>query len=477
MQYDNDVKPYICCTGNACNKRPFFTAADGNIHVYRVDDAAGISKYIMFEDNNIIYTHERDMTYKLGTSALADELRYRGQGEVDETGQYSRSNTISKYAIGSESIQINHNPFAKEGLDIYGRTFTISPASKFEPTPEEPNAVITEAIKAFEDDAIINGYPVSLVYLSYYLFHHKQIMAVLFLVNADRGSGKSFWVLDLPQWYLGHSKVSGMGSGNIIAGWDDAKLGKRLVVYEDVEHLNKSELGRLKSDIKSDATAGDSKFLNIKGQGQKRSFGFNTAGTSNHYDQIPFDGSGDRRIYPAPYKMLDSSKWLASELRDGAKNMDENRTNAINYLYKIYTECEMSSGSEVREALYYKVPNSAIRGVVEDSTSTDGHTALNIIKRSRNARKAVHDLSMVIASNIKPAEVKDIVTQIDFRDEEIRLSGHTLHDLWQVLPSGKDSMKSVNQRSLLKIFGIDGEIKNIRINNKQAKGVVIKRSL
>ena len=51
-----------------------------------------------------------------------------------------------------------------------------------------------------------------------------------------------------------------MGSAAIIAGWDDDKLG-RLVVYEDVEELNSRELGLLRSEIKSDATAGNTKML------------------------------------------------------------------------------------------------------------------------------------------------------------------------------------------------------------------------
>lgn len=476
MQFDSADKPYIMCTGNACESRPYFTMAEGNTSVYRVDDAAGVSKYVMFEDDAIVYTHDRDMTYKFSPEALSDELLERGYGEIVD-GKYSRGATIGKYIIGASSIQINNNPFAKEGIDIYNRTFTLSPPSKFEPSVEDADEVISEAIKAFEDDAYILGYPISLIYISYYLFHHKQIMAVLFLVNADRGSGKSFWVLELPQWFLGQSKVSGMGSSAISAGWDDEKFGKRVVVYEDVEHLTKQELGVLKSDIKSDATSGDSKFLNLKGIGKRRSFGFNSAGTSNHFDQIPFDGAGDRRIYPSPYKMLDCSQYLSSKLSKQSKTMERHRTNAINLLYKIYTECEASGSKELETALYYKVPISSIRGIVEDSTSTDGHTALNIIRRGTSTRGIIKDLANIVASDVNKKDLKDIIEDMEFQDETIKISGKTLHELWKILPRGKDSMKSVNHRALLKIFGIDAELKSTRVHGVGQRGVTIRRTL
>lgn len=473
MQYDEQGVPYICCTGNACIERPYFTMADGNIIVYRIDDANGVVKYVMFENEQIIYTHDRDMTYKMSPEAVADTLYNRGLGLKDEKGNYSRAATINEYCVGAEAIQINHNPFAKEGLDIVAKTFNISPAARFEPTPAEPNEVISEAIKAFEDDVLICGYPVSLVYLSYYLFHYKQIMAVLFLVNPDRGSGKSFWVLDLPTWYLGYNKVAGMGSAAIIAGWDDDKVGKRLVVYEDVEQLNARELGVLKGEIKSDATAGASKTLNIKGQGKKRSFGFNSAGTSNHYNQIPFDGSGDRRIYPAPYKKIVKSDWLASRLRAGSKDEIDNRTNAINFLYKIYKECEASGSAVLQEALYYKVPRSAIRDVVEDSTSTDGNAAINIIKRSTSWRRAYKDLATIVASDVKENELKNLLRTIEWKDGEIRVPGIFLNDLWSLLPTGRNNLKAVSSRKLLQIFHIDKQIKNVRIFGKQTKGFIL----
>ena len=473
MQFDSNDKPYIYCTGNACSQRPFFTMAEGNITVYRVDNAEGVSKYVMFEDGQIIYTHDRDMTYKLSPEAVADELYLRGQGELDEWGNYSRALTVFKYIIGTESIQINHNPFVDEGLNIYDKTFTISPVSRFDPSEEEADEVISKAIKAFEDDAIICDYPISLVYLSYYLFHHTQIMAVLALVNPDRGSGKSFWVLDLPIWYLGNAKVGALGSSAVTAGWDDEKLGKRVVVYEDIEHLNKKELGALKSDIKSDATAGNSKMLNIKGGGKKRSFGFNTAITTNSYDQIPFDGSGDRRIYPAPYKMLPNSSWLANKLREGAPTMVKHRTNAINYLYKIYTHCIKVGGQELQDALFYRVPQSTIRSLVEDSTSTDGYTAMNVIKRGTSKRNIIKNLNPIIASDVHIDSIKDLVAEIELTEHSIKVPGHILKDLWDMLPSGKNSMKSLNYRSLLNIFGIEAQLKSIRINGKTTKGVEV----
>ena len=474
MQYDSVDKPYIMCTGNACSLRPFFTMAEGNIQTYRVDDAAGISKYVMFKDEQIIYTHDRDQTYKFSTTALADELYNRGQGEIVD-GDYNVPATIIKYTKGVESVQLNHDPFTSEGLDIYAKTFNISPPARFEPVSEEANKVTLEAIKAFEDDAKVMGYPISLIYLAYYLFHHKQIMAVLFLVNAARGSGKSFWVLDLPTWYLGHAKVSGIGSSAIVAGWDDEKFGKRLVCYEDVEHLTKKELGALKSNIKSDATNGETKMLNIKGQGKKRSYGFNSVGTSNHFDQIPFDGPGDRRIYPSPYKVLESSDYLASELREGAFNMVENRTNIINYLYSIYLDCEKNGDYKLDNALYYKVPHSSIRDIVEDSTSTDGNMAMHIMTRSKHSREATKLLMEVVANDVTKTTVRDLMDDIEFSTEDVKIPIKVIKDLWELLPSGKDSMKSLNQRALLRIFGVDAEVKSVRIYGTSTKGIRIRR--
>jgi hypothetical protein len=475
MQYDSNGKPYIYCTGNACSGKPYFTMAEGSITVYRTDDAAGVSKYVMFEDGNIIYTHDRDLNYKLSPEAVADELLHRGQGEFDEDQNFSRAITINKYIVGAPSIQINHNPFADEGLNIYDNTFTISPAPRFIPIPEEPDDVISEAIKSFEDDAKIFDIPVSLIYIAYYIFHTKQIMAVLALVNPYRGSGKSFWVLDLPTWYLGHGKVAGMGTAAILAGWDDEKLGKRVIVYEDIEKLDKKALGKLRSDIKSDATNGDAKMLNIKGKGKTRSFGFNSALTTNFYDQIPFDGQGDRRIYPSPYKMVSNAGWLSSKLSPQADESTKHRTNAINYLYKIYKYCQKNMNQELNDALYYKVPNSTIRDIVEDSTSTDGFTTMNIIKRAKTKREIIKKLSNVVVSDIDSDDLKELVSEIDLTDEYIRISGATLKSLWKMLPTGRDSMKSLNYRSLLNIFGIESAIKNYRINGKSVKGVEILR--
>lgn len=475
MQYDSKDKPYIMCTGNACSQKPYFTMADGNILVYRVDNADGVSKYVMFEDGQIIYTHDRDMTYKLSPEAVADELYLRGQGLVDENGFYSRAHTINKYIIGAESIQINHNPFIDEGLNIYDKTFTISPPSRFEPSEEDPDDVISVALRAFDDDIKIHDYPISLIYISYYLFHSRQIMAVLALVNPDRGSGKSFWVLDLPQWYLGNSKVGALGSSAIAAGWGDEKLGKRIVVYEDIEHLNRKELGQLKSEIKSDATAGNSKMLNIKGGGKKRSFGFNTAITTNAYDQIPFDGAGDRRIYPSPYKMLKESSWLANRLRDGAPDSVKHRTNAINFLFKIYKRCQKLGGQELYDALYYKVPTSKIRSIVEDSTSTDGYVAMNIIRRNSTKRNIIRELTPLIASDINVNSLKDMIDTMEITEDTIKIPGATLKELWDMLPSGRNSMKVLNYRSLLNIFGIESQFKSLRINGVVTKGIEVHR--
>jgi len=478
MQYDSNDNPYICCTGNGCTDRPYFTMAKGDILVYRVEDSAGTTKYVMIEDGRLLYTNKRDNSYKRSPESVADELYNRGQALLDDNNRYSRGLTIAEYCHGADSIVITNNPFEPEGMIDGAMEYNVSPSARFEPTESEPNDVVKEAIKAFQDDVMINGYPISLIYLSYYLFHHRQIMAVLFLVNSDRGSGKSFWILDLPTWYLGHSKVSGMGSAAIMARWDDEKLGSKLVVYEDVEQLTRNELGVLRAEIKSDATNGSSKMLNIKGQGKTRSFGFNSAGTTNHYDQIPFDGSGDRRIYPAPYKRIDKSAWLVNRFMSDTKEGVKNRTNVVNYLYNIYRSCESNMTKELNSALYYKVPISKIKIKVEDSTSTDGVVAMKIIRRSRNMRSATRDLAHVIASEVDTEDLKDILKDISFEKDRVKIHGETLQELWKVLPTGRESAKQYNYRQYLKIFGIEEDLQHsIRINGTVKTGVILYKAL
>ena len=258
-------------------------------------------------------------------------------------------------------------------------------------------------------------------------------------------------------------------------GWGDEKIGSRIVVYEDIEHLNKKEIGKLKSDIKSDSTAGDSKLINVKGGGKKRSFGFNTCMTSNSYSQIPFDGEGDRRIYPSTFKMLESSGWLASKLRPDSVTCEQHRTNAINYIFKIYKYCESKNSQELQDALYYRVPKSKIRGLVEDSTSTDGNTAMNIIKRSKSKRSMIKNLSNLVVSDVDRADISDVVNEMELSDGDVKISGNTLKSLWKMLPTGKDSTKSLNYRSLLYIFGVEGDIKPVRINGLVKKGIEVRR--
>jgi len=173
--------------------------------------------------------------------------------------------------------------------------------------------------------------------------------------------------------------------------------------------------------------------------------------------------------------MLDNSSWLASKLQKGSNSMVKHRTNAINYLFKIYKDCESKFNKELDTALYYKVPQSKIRSIVEDSTSTDGYTAMNIIKRAKSKRSMIKELSVVIASDVDVDDIKELVNDIDLGETTIRLKGKTLKDLWKMLPTGKDSMKSLNYRSLLNIFGIEGQIRPIRVNGESHKGVEVRR--
>ena len=130
---------------------------------------------------------------------------------------------------------------------------------------------------------------------------------------------------------------------------------------------------------------------------------------------------------------------------------------------------------ELQDALYYKVPQSKIRSIVEDSTSTDGYTAMNIIKRGKSTRSIVRNLSPVIASDVSSDAIMDLIEELEITETSIKIPGHSLKELWEMLPSGKNSMKSLNYRALLSIFGIDAQLKSIRVNGKSVKGVEVHR--
>ena len=68
-----------------------------------------------------------------------------------------------------------------------------------------------------------------------------------------------------------------------------------------------------------------------------------------------------------------------------------------------------------------------------------------------------------------------MVDTIELGEFTIKIPGTVLKELWDMLPSGKNSMKSLNYRSLLSIFGIESQLKSVRINGKACKGVEVHR--
>jgi len=195
MQKDSEGLPYICCTGNACSSKPYFTMAEGDLAIYRIGKG---SEYVLLKDEQLVYTHKENETYEHTADSIISELYQEGLAILDDYGNINIEATKKEFCLTAERLDITKNPWEKEGMDYTDMTFNISKPAKFDPVEAEPDNVIKEAIKVFDNDVNIGGYPAPLVYLSYYLFHKTRIMASLFLVSNETGSGKTFWTYELP---------------------------------------------------------------------------------------------------------------------------------------------------------------------------------------------------------------------------------------------------------------------------------------
>ena len=204
--------------------------------------------------------------------------------------------------------------------------------------------------------------------------------------------------------------------------WGDVKLGKRLVVYEDIDGLDKKQVNKIASDIKTMATAaGSNIMLDIKGRGQMKSYGYNILGTSNDEKQVPVSGEEDRRVYVSEVKLLDNANWIREQLM--GSNGDKHKANAINYLFKIYNE--VSKIKNVQDAIFYRVPKTAKKKSVTDAQSNDSIQVMNIIKRSGDkVRTIVKELQALVDSDVDVDDLRDVIKEIDLKN--LNISGDTL---------------------------------------------------
>lgn len=461
MQKDYEGKPYICCTGNACSSKPYFTMGEGDLSVYRIGKG---SEYVLLKDEQLVYTHKENETFEHTTDSIIGELYHEGLAILDDFGGINVEATRKEFCLSAERLDVTKNPWKEEGVDYSEMTYNISKPAKFEPVESEPDNVITEAIKVFDNDIKIGGYPAPLVYLSYYLFHPTRIMASLFLVSNETGSGKTFWTYELPAWYLGETKVGLMDRAAMEKSWGDVKLGKRLVVYEDIDGLDKKQVNKIASDIKTMATAaGSNIMLDIKSRGQMKSYGYNILGTSNDEKQVPVSGEEDRRVYVSEVKLLEKSNWIREQLM--GSNGDKHKANAINFLFKIYNH--VNKLSSVHDAIFYRVPKTAKKRSVTDAQSNDGKQVMNIIRRNNKVRLIVKELEALVVSSTGEKELRKIVEEIDIKNHNI--SGSTLDKLWKILPSGANDISDKSYKQLGKIFGLL-DYKTVVVNGIRFKG-------
>lgn len=461
MQFDYEGRPYICCTGNACASKPYFTMAEGDLAVYRIGKG---SEYVLLKDEQLVYTHKENETYEHTSDSIIGELYQEGLAPLDDFGNINAEQTRKEFCLSAERLDITKNPWIEEGIDYDEMTYNISKPAKFDPIEAEPDEVIREAIKVFEHDILIGGYPAPLVYLSYYLFHKTRIMASLFLVSNETGSGKTFWTYELPAWYLGDTKVGLMDRAAMEKTWGDVKLGKRLVVYEDIDGLDKKQVNKIASDIKTMATAaGSNIMLDIKSRGQMKSYGYNILGTSNDEKQVPVSGEEDRRVYVSEVKLLEKSNWIREQLM--GKDGDKHKANAINFLFKIYNH--VNKLSSVHDAIFYRVPKTAKKRSVTDSQSNDGKQVMNIIRRNDKVRLIIKELEALVVSSTSDKELRKIVEEIDIKNHNI--AGSTLDKLWKILPSGANDISDKSYKQLGKIFGLL-DYKTVVVNGTRFKG-------
>ncbi len=470
--YDDAGEMFVFCGGS---HNQMYKPSSNTVTVWRtLNTITGEAKYIILNDGEIHYTDTSVGTVIMSAPSCADELNSRyNMGKMDENGNYSRGLTVYSHVTAVPSLQLWRNPFLKAGLMPKESVYNLAAKPKFIPTPEEPNPLVKTALKGFDKDTKWKGTPIGIIYLSYYLFHSEQIMAMLFLVNPQRGVGKSTMVLDIPKWYLGLGWGM-MDNSAIENSWDDAKVGVRGLCYEDIENLDKKTKKKFVADLKSDATAGGYKLLNPKGKGQIRSFGHNTLGTTNHRNQIPLDGNYDRRLHIVDFKPVNDPKLNGAF--DEKRSTDVNLKNMVNYLYKVYTECEANMDDELFGYLNVHTPKTKVKEETARGNLKNGEQiglALMSCSSKEELKEKLQELVVI-------EEMMNLDRWIDNLNVSPRgnlnISSMELQKLYNMSRNGEAN--SYTSKGILFILGLtdhfpDGD-KPIKIDGNLTRGIQIK---
>lgn len=472
---DDERKIYVFCGGS---HNQTYRANDGPVSIWRtIKLNTGAPLYIILDEySKVHYTDDSVGTVIFNAPSCSDELHSRfNMGEYDEYGNYSRAKTIGKHILEVPSIQLQYHPFHKSGLDARSGIYNLVKEPKYIPRPEEANEIVLLALGGFQNDVNWKGIPIGVIYLSYYLFHTKKIMAILFLVHPKRKIGKSTWVLDIPKWYLSRC-WSMMDNQAIENAWDDAKLGVRGLCYEDIENQDSRVKRRLAADLKSEATGGEYKLLNIKGQGQVRSFGHNVVGTTNHRDQIPLDGQHDRRIHIVEFNPVNDKRLLGAF--DLNRSGEVNLQNAINYLFGVYKECEEKKDDKLYNYLYTETPQTDVKDETASNNLLIGAqigSALTSSTTKKELEEALKPL-VSIGNDWEMVSLKDWVNSLDFKSKgHLDITDKQLLTLYQMTPNGGQNGKEYTSNTLIKILGLQdlypSGFRQLKINGKKAVGI------
>ncbi len=461
--------PFVMCNG--ASHQAIYRVAETDVTVWRTVLAKGDSKYIILNDGKIHFTDESVESVIMSAGTCADELNMTyGMGVSDEDGMYSRGMTIQAHITETPSLALWYHPYLHAGLHVDRTIYNLVSETKYNPEPEEPNDIVKIALQGFENDEVWKDIPIGLIYLSYYMFHHKKIMAMMFLVNPQRGIGKSTWAIDIPGYIM--SNLWGvMDTQAIENAWDDAKLGKRAVCLEDIENLSKEGKKKLVAILKSDATAGESKLLNIKTKGQVKSFGHNTLGTTNHRNQIPLDGLFDRRIHVIDFKAVDDKKLIGAFDVD-KKGGEKNIRNACNYLYSIYLKCEENMEDELYGYLYSKTPVSVAKQESMEENLLVGHQIGLAFKNTKDEDKLYDILSSLV--NIDEEHyLKGTMGKIRFGKKWKNKPRFSVHcsTLLEIYNFTTQENKRMSPKAISYTLGLDyNDVKQIKIDGKNSSG-------
>lgn len=473
---DDHGKVFVYCGGS---HKMRYHIAEHAITIWRiVKTSTGTPLYIILDkDMQVIYTDKSVGSVLFSYESCADELNSEfGMGLKDEYGVYSRGMTAKIHVAPANSLALIYNPFLKSGFNARERYYNLVEEPSYTPKPEEPNKIVALALGGFSNDVKWRDYPLGIIYLAYYLFHTRKIMAILFLVHARRKIGKSTWVLDIPKWYLGRSWGM-MDNQAIDNAWDDAKLGVRGLCYEDIENLNAKVKSRLAADLKSDATGGEYKLLNIKGQAQVRSFGHNSVGTTNHRNQIPLDGQHDRRIHVVEFNPVEDERLLGAF--DKEKSGEINLKNAVNFLYKVYLDCEKNIDDDLYNYLYTQVPSTEVKSETASGNLRTGEQIGKLLLNTKTLKELKENLGPLVSISKESAcwnGLDSWIKKLDLKSKgDLDITDKQLLELYQMTPNGGQEGKEYTSMDLIRILGLQDTypsgFRQLKIKGEKRKGI------